>query len=205
MGEEAHFVARYASVVVTGGSFGEVGDVLHKRGFNMRAARQTDHGVLIIPHSKPGRAEAHLFRQLDAVEEEIKAVTVNGNGRMPVDDMDALRAEIHQASPKPMKPVQPDAAALAEAAEAGTGDAVDLQCGTCGAVHPLGVVCMVPIFFEQKCCYPITYAHKGPHEAGVQDADGVLVITHRWIEERVITDLPFNSYGPLDEDDEEED
>jgi len=201
MGEEARFVARYASVYVTGSSFGEVGDVLARRGFNMTAARQTDHGVLIIPHKKPNRAEAHLFRELDAVTEEPKAKSAL-NGNAPKNGV--------AVGPENRKPMQVDVAAATFAGakvDAGIEEGIGLQCRGCGAVHPEGVVCLVPIFFEIGLCDCGTrhllldklYAHPGPHEAATEEGE----ITHRWMEELVVTDLPFDGYHPLTDDERE--
>lgn len=207
MGEEARFVARYASVYVRGESFQEVGDVLAERGFDMVRAAQTDRGVLVIPHKEENRQSAHLFAMLDSVEVAEKPDDCNHNGaatlaqyRKELDD--GLRARrnghtVEQAKPawstpddEPMS-VQVAAAHLAGAeVEAGAVEPIPLTCGECGAVHPEGVVCLVPIFYERRCCIVETYAHDGPHEAATDDG----LITHRWIEELVVTDLPFDSY-----------
>jgi hypothetical protein len=186
MGEEAHrYVARYASQYVTGQTFTEVGDVLHQRGFDMQRAEQTEHGVLLIPHKDGRRMAARLFQNLPTVEPEHKH-----NG-------DAVAEETH------VQPMQVDVAAATFAGakvEAGIDDGVALKCRECGAVHPEGVVCMVPIFYETRCCLEQTYAHPGPHEASTEEG----VITHRWIEERVITDVPFDAYHPLTDEEREE-
>lgn len=191
MAEEARFVARYASQYVTGDTFTEVGNVLAERGFDMTAARQTDHGVLIIPHRKPGRISAHLFRQLDPITEAEKLEECD----CPPPPVEA------EPSPPPMR-VDLAAATLAGAeVEAGVRDGVGLKCRECGAVHPEGMVCMIPVMYEKRCCLEQTYAHDGPHEAGHHDPDtDTVVITHRWIEELVCTDLPFNAYGHYEDE-----
>jgi len=178
MGEEARFIARYASVYVTGSSFAEVGDQLHARGFDMLAASQTAHGVLVVPHTKPDRQAARVFKEVPAAVEEPK---------VEVED----------------KPMSTDLAAAVFAGakvEAGIEEGIQLECHACGAVHPEGALCMIPIFSRQKCCLRDIYPHDGPHEAATQEG----LITHRWIEEVVITDLPFNGYAPWSEDDDEE-
>jgi hypothetical protein len=245
MGEEARFVARYASVYVRGNTFAEVGDVLAERGFDMVRATQTERGVLVIPHSQDNRQAAHLFAQLDPVEAAVKedvepktnGKVVNGSkvegcvcsefrtqyasgvwplpnwfckvhgqvdvsgGTAPPTDPDAraewaiervklLREEA--GNPEPMSVELASATLAGDKVLAGVDDTFPLTSCECGAVHPEGMVCLIPIFIEKKCCLVTTYGHNGPHEAA--DAEGV--ITHRWIEELVITDLPFNAYGP---------
>jgi hypothetical protein len=188
MGEEAQYIARYASVHITGESFTEVGDILAARGFDMTSATQTDQGVLVIPHRKRNRAEAHVFRQLPPVAPEFKpldAPPLNGNG---------LNGNGHAHEPMSLGAAQVEL--VTAKVESGAVEPIGLQCGTCGAVHPEGVVCMIPVFYEKRCCLEHTFAHDGPHEAGTDDGQ----ITHRWIEELVCTDLPFNAYGHYEDE-----
>lgn len=175
MHEEAQFIARYASVYVTGKSFAQVGDVLHQRGFNMLAARQTDHGVLVVPHRKKNRVAARVYRQLEPVEAEEKP-----------------------PEPEPMSLGAAEIEVVTAAVESGAVKPVGLTCRECGAVHPEGVVCVIPIMAHLRCCIQETYAHEGPHEAATPEG----VVTHRWIEELVITDLPFNAYGLYEEEED---
>lgn len=173
--EEHPFIARYASVCVTGSSFAEVGDVLAARGFDMVRATQTARGVLVVPHKRPDRQAAHVYRQVPKV---------NGVEK-----------------PEPEIPMQVDvAAAMLKTAEIESGlrePIIGLQCRECGAVHPEGVVCLVPIFFEVECHHcgrEECYTHPGPHE----HADHEGVITHRWVTEMVIKDLPYDGYMRVD-------
>lgn len=218
MGEEARYVARYASVYVRGDSFREVGDELAERGFDMVRAAQTEQGVLVIPHKEENRQAAHLFAALDAVPCEHKedappAMSLGATlaeRRKELDD--GLRArrngKPHSGTQvaKPASDDQPMSVGVASAylagaeVEAGVREPIPLTCGECGAVHPEGVVCLIPIFFERRCCVVETYAHDGPHEAATEDG----LITHRWIEELVVTDMPFNAYAAHQDDDGEE-
>jgi len=169
-GETPQFVARYASQVVTGTTFAEVGDTLAERGFDMARATATAQGVLLVPHTDRSRQAAHLYQELVPVEQ----------------------------APKPVIPVQLDVAtAMLAGAEVESGfrDGAALACRDCGAVHPEGVVCVIPIMYEMQCCTERTYPHHGPHEHRVNGR-----VTHRWVEELVITDLAFNGYQPIDEE-----
>jgi hypothetical protein len=60
------------------------------------------------------------------------------------------------------------------------------------------VVCLIPILYEMHCCTERTYAHVGPHEALGPDG----IVTHRWVEELTVVDLPFNGYGEMDDEEE---
>jgi len=220
MGEEARFVARYASVYVRGSSFQEVGDVLAERGFDMVRAAQTDHGVLVIPHREENRQSAHLFAMLDSVEVAEKVddcdhppMSLDASALADVVCVCADFRKQHASGvwPSPTwfcrthgqvdvsdmgQSLQVARAALAGAkVEAGLVEPIPLTCGTCGSVHPEGVICLVPVFYERICTDPncgamTTYGHDGPHEAVTDDG----LITHRWVEELVVTDLPFNGY-----------
>lgn len=206
MGEEARFVARYASVYVRGESFTEVGDVLHERGFDLARAAQTERGVLVIPHKEDNRQAAHLFAMLDPVEvaEKPGAMSLDAPPMAAIPKNPDERAawaqarvtEMQAAVEAPPMTVEMASVELAGAkVAAGAVEPIPLTCGDCGSMHPEGVICLVPVFFERTCCTVNTYGHDGPHEAAT--ADGV--ITHRWIEELVITDLPFNAYGQYEE------
>jgi hypothetical protein len=112
---------------------------------------------------------------------------------------DKRRKPVHitHYPPPPAPPTPPpldltNAMKAAVEVSAGTRTPVPLTCRECGAMHPEGAVCLRPIYFEVKCCHEKVYPHDGPHEA----TDSAGRITHRWIEERVITDMPFNAYGP---------
>lgn len=207
MGEEARFVARYASVYVRGETFKEVGDELHARGFAMHRATQTDSGVLVIPHAEEGQQAAHLFAKLDTAEEAVKPhndVTGCTCEHFRVQHAAGAgearwRCPDHGHVDESPRSIEAAGADLAYAAVmAGVVEPIPLTCGTCGSVHPEGVVCVVPIMFKRiGCCHTVTtYAHDGPHEARTDDG----VVTHRWIEETVITDLPFNFYGAYSEE-----
>jgi hypothetical protein len=196
MGEEAQFIARYGKRTITGHSFTEVGDVLAARGFDMVKAEQTDHGVLLIPHRRRDRMAARLYHQLPAVKEEPKHNGVEHHNGVQHHNGDAVTTD---AQPVAVG----GAASLAEPAEA--KPIVGLQTCECGAVHPDGLFCMIPVLYEKRCCLEHSYAHAGPHEAGVHDPEtDTVVITHRWIEELVITDLPFTAYKPLTDEEREE-
>jgi hypothetical protein len=139
-GEAHSFVARYASRTVTGMTFSEVGDALVARGFDMTSAIATAHGVLIVPHSDPTRNAAHVFKVVAPVEVVEKP--------MQVDVASALLA--------------------GESVMAGLSNGPPIQCRTCGAVHPEGVVCVIPVFYEvlcDMCGSETSYNHDGPHEA----------------------------------------
>jgi hypothetical protein len=175
IGEQHSFIARYASKTLTHASFPDLGDELVARGFDMTRARANAHGVLLVPHRDRRRQAARVFKVLAPVEEAVK-------------------------EDEPPMSLDVAAAMLAGAEfEAGMRPAPGLSCRVCGAVHPEGVVCFVPILYEVRCCVERTYPHEGPHEA----VDGEGLVTHRWIEELVITDLPYNFYGPTDNDEEE--
>lgn len=212
MGEEARYVARYASVYVRGNTFTEVGDELHRRGFDLPRAAQTERGVLVIPHKEENRQAAHLFAMLDNVEVAEKPledipVTMSLDApdlldRPPTDPderaawararVDRMRAEVDA----PMSLDVASAFVAGAEVESGAVSPIPLTCGDCGSMHPEGVICLVPVFYESaECCHAIvTYGHDGPHEAATPDG----VITHRWITEMVVTDLPFNAYGTFD-------
>jgi len=71
----------------------------------------------------------------------------------------------------------------------------------CGKVHPDGgVPCMKPVFYEESCCTDKVYEHPGPHEH--KNDSGI--ITRRWEEVLQIQDLPFNAYGPMEEEEGQE-
>ena len=69
---------------------------------------------------------------------------------------------------------------------------VGIQVRACGSVHPDGVACMLPVYFETPACgcADIVYAHDGPHEAS--DEYGV---SHRWNEILTIEDADFDCYA----------
>lgn len=166
------FIARYCNTELTGHSFTEIGDALTAKGFAMTRAHQKSDGILMVPHAKSERVWAKLFMRLPAVEEAVK---------------------------EPPMSTEVAAAALAGAEVlAGMAKGVGITSRDCGAVHPEGVVCTLPVYAERPCCVDVIYPHDGPHEVTVEG-----VITHRWISELVITDLPFNSYGEYAEDDGE--
>jgi len=74
-----------------------------------------------------------------------------------------------------------------------------VEARACGAVHPDGVVCLVPVFFETaaKTCAScgsmttgeVVYQHQPPHESW--NGDGV--VTHRW-EENSATTITVKDY-----------
>ena len=74
----------------------------------------------------------------------------------------------------------------------------ELQTRMCGFIHPEGVICSRVVYYEKGCCTDTVYNHEGPHQ--FVDKDGV--ITHRWEEVRVIKDVPFDAYKPLEEESE---
>jgi hypothetical protein len=156
--------------MVSGPTFSHVGDQLAERGFDMTRASANQHGVLVVPHRDGRRQAARLFKVLEAVAEEPKAE----DAPLSIEVANAMLA--------------------GESVAAGVHDGPPLQCRGCGHVHPEGAVCLIPILFEMRCCYERTYPHDGPHEA--TDPEGV--VTHRWVEELVITDLAFNAYGGND-------
>lgn len=220
MGEEARYVARYASTYVRGETFSEVGNVLAERGFDMVRATQTERGVLVVPHTRPERQAAHLFVALDAVEEaekpdvdDMPSVLEPGASRFPPRDPEQraawARAQIADMASQSAiveglngngQPMNLDVASATLAGaevESGAMEPVPLHCGECGAVHSEGVVCLIPVYRESsKCCaeHMTIYAHEQPHEA--MDENGV--ITHRWVTKTIIEDLQFNAYGAYD-------
>jgi hypothetical protein len=110
-----------------------------------------------------------------------------------------FRKPVHEEPAKPI-PVQADLAkAIAAGAKVASGDGIKhMRTRQCGAVHPEGVICVLMVFAERPCCVDVIYPHEGPHEV---HRDGM--VTHRWITEMVITDLPFNGYGEYVDEDEE--
>jgi hypothetical protein len=161
----ARFVARYATQTFTGSSFSEVGDKLAGRGFDMTRMCHIEDHTYRVPHRDPHRRPAYIVHTPAPPE------------------------------PPPVLPVPIDlqkAMLIAAALSNRTMEPIPLTCRECGAIHPEGAVCVLPIYYEVKCCHETIYAHKGPHEA--VNSGGI--ITHRWVEERVITDLPFNAYAP---------
>jgi len=158
---EQAYVARYCNTTLTGHSFTEVGDQLVSKGFDMARAEQKPDGILIVPHAKSARVWAKVYSKVEPVTPTVIEV----------------QPEVAKA-----------AAAGAKAAKQMA--AVGIYTRDCGAVHPEGVVCIIPVFAEKACCSEVIYPHDGPHQVVVEGQ-----VTHRWIEEHVITDLPFNAYG----------
>ena len=167
---ERAFVARNCNTTLTGHSFTEIGDQLIVKGFDMARAEQKPDGILVVPHAKSARVWAKVYSKV-----------------APVDPV--------------VIDVQPEVAKAVEAGErvAKQMSAVGIYTRDCGAVHPEGVVCIIPVFAERACCSEVIYPHDGPHE--VTNEHGV--VTHRWIEERVVTDLPFNGYGEYVDNEEQ--
>lgn len=71
-----------------------------------------------------------------------------------------------------------------------------LQIRECGAVHPDGVVCSLPVYYEKGCCYDKVVPHEEPHESTSKDGR----VTHRWEEVSKVMDLPFDAYSSRDSD-----
>jgi hypothetical protein len=163
------FVARYCNTTLKRGSFTEIGDALIDKGFNMSAAYAKDDGVLVVPHTRTPRVTATLFASLGHVEESVK-------------------------EPIPTRLDLANATLAGAAVMDGFEDGAKVAARDCGAVHPDGMVCILPVFAERLCCSERVFPHDGPHQ--VHGDDGV--ITHRWVEELIIRDLPFNTYGAME-------
>ena len=76
-----------------------------------------------------------------------------------------------------------------------------MQTKTCGKIHPDGVPCTKPVFYEEGCCAPKVYDHNGPHEHLDKPLAEGGVITHRWEEVLQIVDLEHDAYRPWTDED----
>jgi len=169
MEESYAFVATYSSVRIKGHTFTAVGDELMERGFDMARAVKIDAMTIEVPHTQPRRAKAKVVANLP--------------------------------EPEPVREIamQPEVAKSIEAYRAiYDGEAVlGIQTRPCGSIHSDGVVCLIPVLFEElKCgCGDFVFDHDGPHES--VDDDGV---KYRWTEVLLIQDAEFDTYGVRDDD-----
>lgn len=177
---EHKYVAKYGNTVLKGNSFTDVCDVLQERGFIMEDAVVMSHpsnggdrNIIKIPHSNPSRKPAKL-EYLNGHTVEIETTTVS---------VEIASAELTYTS-----------------VITGTTQPTGLATRECGAVHPEGVACFIPILYEPLSCScgDRTYQHEGPHEAVTPEG-----VKFRWEEVLIIRDLPFNTYGPMSEEEME--